>query len=94
MVQALGFLQFTKNVKYLETEHNFVWDFLYLLYYFFSNRTYYINKITSDFLFRTKNIHDTRLLSIKGRNCNQTLLVNQDMAKKTTFYKKEVRRDN
>jgi len=28
------------------------------------------------------------LLSIKGRTCNQTLLVHQDMTKKTTFYKK------
>jgi len=25
------------------------------------------------------------LLSIKGRSCNQTLLVHQDMTKKTTF---------
>ena len=28
------------------------------------------------------------LLSIKGRRCNQTLLVHQDMTKKTTFYEK------
>ena len=28
------------------------------------------------------------LLSIKGRSCNQTLLVHQDMTKKTTFYEK------
>ena len=28
------------------------------------------------------------LLSIKGRSCNQTLLVYQDMTKKTTFYEK------
>jgi len=28
------------------------------------------------------------LLSIKGRTCNQTLLVHQDMTKKTTFYEK------
>ena len=26
------------------------------------------------------------LLSIKGRSCNQTLLVYQDMTKKTTLY--------
>jgi len=26
------------------------------------------------------------LLSIKGRSCNQTPLVHQDMTKKTTFY--------
>jgi len=29
-----------------------------------------------------------RLLSIKGRTCNQTLLVHQDMTKKTTFYER------
>ena len=28
------------------------------------------------------------LLSIKGRSCNQTLLVHQDTTKKTTFYEK------
>ena len=28
------------------------------------------------------------LLSIKGRSCNQSLLVHQDMTKKTTFYEK------
>ena len=28
------------------------------------------------------------LLSIKGRFCNQTPLVQQDMTKKTTFYEK------
>jgi len=28
------------------------------------------------------------LLSIKGRSCNQTLLVHQDMTKKNTFYEK------
>ena len=28
------------------------------------------------------------ILSIKGRRCNQTLLVHQDMKKKTTFYEK------
>jgi len=28
------------------------------------------------------------LLSIKGRSCNQTPPVHQDMPKKTTFYKK------
>ena len=30
-------------------------------------------------------------LSIKGRTCNQTLLVHQDMTKKTTFYEKNYR---
>jgi len=30
------------------------------------------------------------LLSIKGQSCNQTLLVHQDMTKKTTFYEKNV----
>jgi len=29
-----------------------------------------------------------KLLSIKGRTCNQTLLVHQDMTRKTTFYEK------
>ena len=28
------------------------------------------------------------ILSIKGRSCNQKILVNQDMTKKTTFYEK------
>jgi len=28
------------------------------------------------------------LLSMKGRSCNQTPLVHQDMTKKTTFYEK------
>jgi len=28
------------------------------------------------------------LLSIKGRSCNQTLLVHQDVTKKTTFNEK------
>jgi len=31
------------------------------------------------------------LLSIKGRTCNPTPLVHQDMTKKTTFYEKEIK---
>jgi len=31
------------------------------------------------------------LLSIKGRSSNQTVLVHQDMTKKTTFYEKNLR---
>jgi len=30
------------------------------------------------------------LLSIKGMSCNQTLLVHQDITKKTTFYEREI----
>ena len=32
------------------------------------------------------------LLSIKGRTCNPTPLVHQDMTKKTTFYEKNKER--
>ena len=36
-----------------------------------------------------RGMHPKCLLSIKGRSCNQTLLVHQDMAKKTTFCEKK-----
>jgi len=34
------------------------------------------------------------ILSIKGRTCNPTPLVHQDMIKKTTFFNEKIRRDN
>jgi len=36
----------------------------------------------------TRGMLPKSLLSLKGRSCNQTLLVHQDMTKKTTFYEK------